>query len=198
MLSNTVKSLIVAAATIDFQYFLGSILLSKFKKVTKCAATNKGRLLLATLRYSRYLPCSYELIEILNFLIWNVVIGMTSLFQSFKRHRKEVWRQDVSTHVILHHHFRPKVGREKRIRCRNLRHERALLLRQCCTMLKTSQITYKASYQFGSCLFFASISCYLTFEGINSIDSGKCKSSLFFIWYNFEFSSFLLYSRWDW
>ena len=149
--------------------------------------------------YSRYLRCSYELIEILNFLIWNVVIGMTSLFQSFKRHRKEVWRQDVSTHVILHHHFRPKVGREKRIRCRNLRHERALLLRQCYTMLKTSQITYKASYQFGSCLFFASISCYLTFGGINSIDSGKCKSGFLYNGIlNLVCSSFLLYSRWDW
>ena len=119
--------------------------------------------------YSRYLRCSYEFIEklwfeILNFLIWNVVIGMTSLFQSFKRHRKEVWRQDVSTHVILHHHFRPKVGREKRIRCRNLRHERALLLCQCFTMLKTSQITYKAdsiSIQF-LCIF-AILKCYLFF-----------------------------------
>ena len=53
-MDDTVKSLIVATATINFQYFQGPILLSKLKKVTKGAATNKGRLLLATLRYMMF------------------------------------------------------------------------------------------------------------------------------------------------
>ena len=35
----TVKSEFVAAATINFEWFLGPILLSKLKKVTKGAAT---------------------------------------------------------------------------------------------------------------------------------------------------------------
>ena len=47
----TVKSLIVAAATIDFERFQRPFLLSKLKELTKGAATIRGRPLLATLRY---------------------------------------------------------------------------------------------------------------------------------------------------
>ena len=40
---NTVELQIIAAATINFEYFQGPFLLSKLKEVTKGAANNKVR-----------------------------------------------------------------------------------------------------------------------------------------------------------
>ena len=51
-MQNTVKLLIVAAATIKFQYIQGPILLSKLKKVTKDAATNKVNMTLFSFKMS--------------------------------------------------------------------------------------------------------------------------------------------------